>query len=184
MMIPAVFGSSLRKLFVFAFAAMLTCAPTASSAETCSQPLSDGSEPVVRDCIHIARASIGAVSCRDCVCDTNGSGEVSIADALRCLWYVIDAEVTLECPTCDSTTTTTAGTCASCSDVFFHAAGPDELCEASQILHDAMIDCPCAECAGDCAGYCDGDPDSHATRECARCVLDGCRDDVAACLDD
>lgn len=174
-----------RQLAFVLVAAMLACAPTASSAETCSQPQSDGSEPVVRDCIHIARASIDAVSCRDCVCDTNGSGEVSIADALRCLWFVIGVDVTLACPACESTTTTTtAETCASCSDVFFHAAGPDELCEASQILHDAMIDCPCNECDADCAGYCDDVPETIASRECARCVFDVCRDDIAACLED
>jgi hypothetical protein len=166
------------------FAAVLICTPTASSAETCSQPQSDGSEPVIRDCIEIARASLGAASCRDCVCDTNGSGEISIADALRCLLFVVGLDVTLECPACNSSTTTTEQACASCSDVFFHAAGEEELCESSRVLYDAMLDCPCTECSQDCAGYCDSDPETHATRACPRCVVESCRDTVTACLED
>jgi hypothetical protein len=168
----------------FLFAALLALSPTASSAETCSQPLSTGSEPVVRDCIEIARASIDAVSCPDCICDTNGSGEVSIADALRCLWFVVGLDVTLDCPTCDSSTTTTEQTCASCSEAFFHTAGEEELCESSRLLYDAMIDCPCSDCAEDCAGYCDEDPETRASRTCPRCVYDNCRDTIAACLED
>ena len=164
-------------------AAMLALAPTASSAETCSQPLSDGSTPVVRDCIEIARASIGAASCPDCVCDTNGSGGVSITDALLCLFYVVGLDVSLDCPTCESTTTTEQ-TCATCREVFFHTADQEEMCESSRVLFDAMLDCPCVDCADDCEGYCDEDPETHATRECPRCVYESCRDTVAACLED
>ncbi len=165
-------------------AAALALAPAVSSAQTCSQPVSDGSEPVVRDCIYIARASIGSADCRDCVCDTNGSGSVSIVDALRCLWFVVGADVTLDCPTCDSSTTTTEQACASCSEVFFHTAEEVDLCESSRILYDAMIECPCADCAEQCAGICQTDTATTFTRECPRCIYESCRDTISACLED
>jgi hypothetical protein len=159
-------------------------AATAASAQTCGQPASDGTKPVVRDCIQIARASLGAADCRDCVCDTNGSGDVSLTDALRCLWFVVGADVTLDCPTCDSSTTTTEQACASCSDVFFHVGEQEDLCESSQLLYDAMIECPCTDCSEICAGICQTDTATTLERGCPRCIYENCRDAVAACVED
>jgi hypothetical protein len=165
-------------------AALLALAPASRAADTCSQPVSTGSEPVVRDCIQIARASIGAVSCRDCVCDVNGSGTVSIADALRCLWFVVGGEVTLDCPACNESTTTTEPACASCSEALFHTADVEDLCESSRVLYDAMIDCPCDSCAEECAGICQTDSMTTVGRECAACSFDQCRSRVHDCLED
>jgi hypothetical protein len=96
----------------------------------------------------------------------------------------VGLDVGLDCPTCDSSTTTTEQTCASCSEAFFHTSAPEELCESSALLYDAMIECPCTECAVDCEGYCDDDAGTRASRACPQCVYETCRDAVAACLDD
>jgi hypothetical protein len=148
----------------------------------CGQPLSEGGGPKVRDCIYIARASLGVVPCSDCVCDTDGSANQSVGDALRCLWHVVGAEVTLDCPTCESSTTTTEPGCAACGEAFFHTAAEEDLCESSRLLFEAMMDCPCTECAEDCGGLCD--TDSTTTHVCPHCIFDSCRQAVADCLDD
>jgi len=46
------------------------------------------------------RAAVGASVCELCVCDVNGSGEVTASDALAVLQAAVGLDVTLDCPPC------------------------------------------------------------------------------------
>src|SRR5512140_118617 len=56
----------------------------------CGQPVTGGVSASVTDCQYILKAAVGIEVCAtECVCDTNGNGTVSTADALRCLKSVV-----------------------------------------------------------------------------------------------
>ena len=151
---------------------------------TCGQPLSTGTKPTVKDCIYIARASLGAVPCSECVCDTDGSGAIRLGDALRCLISAIGGKVTLECPPCEATsTTTTVPTCATCSQVALGGASADDLCESSRVLYDAMTSCPCDSCSAQCPRMC-SDSTTSGGFACLRCLKESCSQAFIDCLSD
>src|SRR5207253_948789 len=136
---------------VSAVLALAASAALASpAAAQCSQPISDGDKPTIGDCIYIARATIADLPCSACICDADGSGDVGIRDALRCLRSVLGSNVTLDCPACEATTTTLPA-CASCNDVLVRLAEPEDLCEQSQPVYDALVDWPCDRCATECS---------------------------------
>ncbi len=179
-------------LFAASTLLLIGSAAATPADAACAQPVSSGSEPTVRDCIQIARASIGAVSCSDCVCDTDGSGDVRIGDALRCLWFVVGGDVTLDCPPCESTTTSsTLPACAPCGEALIGIAKPDELCDSSRLLYDALKSCPCDQCADACRDVvchstdpAETDAPSGSPRLCLGCYVEQCRDEFQNCADD
>jgi hypothetical protein len=165
-------------------------AGVASADLNCSQPVSDGASPVIGDCLRIARASIGsAAACPLCACDTNGSGEIEISDALRCLFVVIGRDVDLECPVCSETTTTTVPTCATCSEAFYGEATRADLCEFDRQLYDSVKQCLCSCCDLFCCGssinlctvWIPEDPPTCKIGEATACLIGGCREDIQAC---
>lgn len=158
--------------------AVLLSAPTSAFA-VCGQPVSEGSGPTVADCIYIARAGFGAVPCSDCVCDLDGSGEIRISDALRCLRVVIGAEVPLECPPCESSTTTTLPSCSPCRDALFGLAEPEELCEEDAVLYDDLNGCLCS-CH--CFAFCGACIDEVTGTTPLGCLRE-CKPQIAACLE-
>jgi hypothetical protein len=172
--------------------AALLSAPSVAWTADCAQPVSETGGPTIRDCVSIARSSISNLPCRACVCDANGSGDVRITDALRCLWFVVGGEVSLDCPPCDDTSTTTLPQCASCNDVLTGLAPVEDLCESSQVIYDAMKACPCDACADDCAAtsLCEGvqptgaELASSTSFPCVQCVVDQCRQSVLDCVED
>lgn len=53
-----------------------------------------------RDALVVERAALGALRCRLCICDADGSGAITTADALRVLRRTIEADTALRCPPC------------------------------------------------------------------------------------
>jgi glucose/arabinose dehydrogenase len=100
--------SRLTRALLFV-AALAVLAPTLAYAAdpTCGVPVSGGASPNTSDALFILRVAVGSERCRQCVCDTEGSGDVSAADALIALKASAGQSVTLECPVCDPSTTTT-----------------------------------------------------------------------------
>jgi hypothetical protein len=98
----------------------------------CSQPLSNGPEPVASDCLFILRRVVGLVTCSpECICAPKGSLPATASDALRCLIRTTGLSVALSCPcvlptstSSTSSTTTTIPTAAQCpgrSDAVLYA---------------------------------------------------------------
>jgi hypothetical protein len=94
---------------VFSSTALLFAASSSRAAlGDCSQPISNGSEPVATDCLFILRASVGSETCDPaCVCDSAGGGGATATDALACLRVATGLPQELEC-NCPTTTTTTS----------------------------------------------------------------------------
>lgn len=100
-------GTSVAALFV------LLVVPQAFAEQgDCSQPLSNGDDPVTSDCLYILQAAVGSRTCDPaCVCDVNGSGTSTSSDALVCLRASVGLEADLNCPSpCVNPTTTTTST--------------------------------------------------------------------------
>jgi len=156
----------------------------AAAGEFCAQPLSQGSAPTISDCLYIAGASVGAVPCEVCVCDADGSGEVRIGDALRCLRVVLGAPVTLACPPC-SVTTTTLAECASCGEVLGGLADRGDLCELDELFYGDVIRCICS-CDG-CGPLCRHPVvpvvASATGADCLSCFRDTCRTELEFCAE-
>lgn len=57
-------------------------------------------DPLASQCAYILRAAVGIASCHNCVCDLNGSGSISVLDALICLHQAVGQDVALACPAC------------------------------------------------------------------------------------
>jgi len=172
--------------------AALFAVPSVAWSADCAQPVSETGSPTIKDCIYIARSSISDLPCANCVCDANGSGDIRITDALRCLWFVVGGDgVTLDCPPCNDTSTTTLPGCASCNDALVGASDVEDLCESSRILYDDMKACPCEACPQECGPtppLCasaertiTSAPSSYA---CIRCLVESCRPAITACFED
>lgn len=181
-----------KRFFALAVSCLLGIAggpSIAGAGDTCSAPVSDTAPPILSDCLHIAKAGVGLGDCRDCLCDTDGSGKVSLSDALLCLRLALGTDIALECPECiASTTTTTILECASCNDVLTGAREYEELCPTAKILYDDMESCPMRNCRcacgfpqvcipgfGDCCEI-----GSFSARECISC-LSSCLETVTNC---
>jgi hypothetical protein len=52
------------------------------------------------DALAILQAAVGLYACELCVCDVNGSGTVSVLDALAVLNHAVGNAVELRCPPC------------------------------------------------------------------------------------
>jgi len=88
----------------------LVCFPalTAFSANgDCGIPVTSGALPKTSDCLFILRVGVGIGSCAPCVCNTNDTAGITAGDALLCLKAAVGQNVTLVCPPCPETTTTT-----------------------------------------------------------------------------
>jgi hypothetical protein len=137
---------------VFLLAALLLGGvPLGQASNVCSQPVSENPDPILRDCIHVARSSIGLEDCAKCLCDVDGSGDIHLSDALVCLRYVIGNDVELACPECSvsTTTSTTMPGCASCNDVLTGTREYDDLCPLARFVYDDMAECP-ERCGSSC----------------------------------
>lgn len=187
---PAPFVAALPAL-VFA-TALGVALPAAPALAVCGQPTGQGDSPTLQDCLHIARASVARESCAPCVCDTNGSGEVRVTDALRCLWYVVGADVSLDCPPCSgSTTTTTLPSCAPCGQVLLGLADPADLCAEDIELYDALRLCPCNHCHEECRLLCPSrEPSASSTSSlvidpklCSTCYAEHCAPLLGECVE-
>jgi hypothetical protein len=179
-------------ILVLLAAVLLGSVHQAEAAEFCSQPVSESTDPSLRDCIHVARSSIGLEDCAKCLCDVDGSGDILLTDALVCLRHVVGNDVVLACPDCSASTTTstTIPGCASCNDVLTGVRDYDDLCPLAKFIYDDMRDCPLESCRCACGcppgyacaavclpGCCGG---SYGTAECTQCLV-GCLETVRNC---
>ncbi len=168
------------------FAAGVLMAGVASAQDRCAKPVSDGAEPTIADCLHILRASIGSVTCDDCLCDANGSGGVGITDALRCLRVVLGFDLPLECPACGGSTTTLPA-CASCGEVLSGAAKKDDLCELDDVFYRDLFACLCLCCDQFFCPVKIPERDYTCTNATAstllRCYKEGCRGELTICYE-
>jgi len=81
-----------------AFASGDACAADCH-AVPCGFPFGAGqTSPTAAAALYVLKAALGLVPCALSVCDTNGSGSLSAADALVLLWYVVGRDVALQCP--------------------------------------------------------------------------------------
>jgi hypothetical protein len=177
-------------ILVLLAAVLLGSVHQAEAAEFCSQPVSESTDPSLRDCIHVARSSIGLEDCAKCLCDVDGSGDILLTDALVCLRHVVGNDVVLACPECASSTTTstTIPGCASCNDVLTETRDYEDLCPLAKHLYDDMKNCPLAQCVCECGWWrvpplpghdpCDAPP---LTSDCLRCFRVQCGPMVANC---
>jgi hypothetical protein len=88
-----------------AFLAGFLLLPAAAHAANgdCSQPVSNGSNPVSSDCQFILKVAVGIESCSpECICAPTGDLPAQASDALLCLRKAVGQGVTLNCP-CGST---------------------------------------------------------------------------------
>lgn len=172
-----------RLLVVPVLLVTLWSAPVSLAQPPCSQPVTTGEHPLIRDCVVVARASVGIDECAECVCDVDGSGQIQISDGLRCLRYVVGSESTLACPACEETTTTTTlPGCASCDDVLTGKREYEELCPLAKLIYDDMVDCPRESCGCACNSPCLIEPWNcfpkcwpyygSSPSECIRCLKD------------
>ena len=164
--------------------AVVLLAGVASAQDYCAQPISDGEGPIVRDCLYLLKASVGSVTCRNCVCDVDGSGNVELGDALRCLRVALGVDLPLECPACGESTTTLP-LCASCGDVLAGAAAREELCALDSIYYEDVLRCQCSCCDRLCPTDTFPEPDytcdSLTASAILRCLKDVCRDEFVVC---
>jgi len=98
-------GGALRRsisgLVFVAFA--VTMQPSAHAAQNdCGQPLSSGDNPTASDALFVLNAAVGLQTCDPCVCDTDASGAVTAADALRTLSVAVGAGIPLACEPCST----------------------------------------------------------------------------------
>lgn len=88
--------------------------------------------------------------------------------------------------TAEATTTagTTEGGCIGCGESFMGMDG--ELCEASQMLLDALFECVCGTCADVCEATCTtGAPASQECQTCQNAAFTGaCGRELQACMMD
>lgn len=75
--------------------------PTTTLEEPiCGNPVEPFDSVTASDALYILRASVEAVSCEPCVCDSNGSGDTTASDALVVLKHAIGVSMPLDCPVC------------------------------------------------------------------------------------
>ncbi len=66
----------------------------------CGLPLREyATEPTASDALFVLRAAVGAATCDERVCNVNGTGGITAADALLLLEKAVGQNVTLACPT-------------------------------------------------------------------------------------
>jgi hypothetical protein len=94
-------------------AALLAGSATPAAADNgdCSQPVSNGPNPVATDCLYILRTAVGLLTCDPtCICDLNASGgNPNATDSLGCLNAAVGVPDLLNCDCGGGTTTTTVG---------------------------------------------------------------------------
>jgi len=78
-----------------------TTSTTTLGARPCGDPV-EGDETIsTSDALFVLRVAIGShVSCAECTCDVDDSGEITAADALRVLKKAVGEEMELVCPAC------------------------------------------------------------------------------------
>lgn len=69
-----------------------------SRACVCGAPATRKSPPKASDALYTLRSSVGTSSCAACECDTDSSGSVGAADALRILKKAVGQDIELTCP--------------------------------------------------------------------------------------
>jgi hypothetical protein len=79
----------------------LACCDSASAAGDCGQPTSSGTIPTATDSRYVLLAGIGARFCNPCICDVDGSGEITATDSLTLLSVASGVSIELTCPPCD-----------------------------------------------------------------------------------
>jgi hypothetical protein len=86
-----------------------TTTTTPQSNESCGDPAQDdgsssgfGASAVitVADALFVLRSAVGAESCALCICDVDGSGNISATDAVQVLQHALGGGGALECPPC------------------------------------------------------------------------------------
>jgi hypothetical protein len=89
---------------------VLFAARVASAVQgDCCQPLTNGNGPTASDCLFILKVAVGSEDCEACVCSPDGNANVTASDALLCLKKAVGQSVTLQCESCNTTTTTLPG---------------------------------------------------------------------------
>lgn len=71
------------------------------AGERCGFPASSGDDPTATDALFTLKAAVNQISCRECVCDTDGNGNVTATDALVVLKIAVGGDFPLSCPACD-----------------------------------------------------------------------------------
>ena len=66
----------------------------------CGAPVTGGEPPTTSDALGVLRAATALDECRGCECDVDGSGRVSVTDALIVLRASILDRIGLSCPGC------------------------------------------------------------------------------------
>lgn len=69
-------------------------------ASSCGDPSPPYDEVTSSDARFVLRAAVDSVAGDPCVCDVNGSGEVSATDALVVLRSAVGLDILLTCPSC------------------------------------------------------------------------------------
>jgi hypothetical protein len=78
-----------------------TSSTTTIPADVCGKPCTGGrGEPQATDALFMLRAALDLVACAACVCDVDGSGDVSATDALRVLARAVGSGPELDCAAC------------------------------------------------------------------------------------
>ncbi len=109
----AVAGAPAAGAIVTIVMAVALAPQSAVAASGCSLPVNT-TGPKTSDCLFILQTAVDLRDCALCICDVNDSGTILSSDALVCLKAAVGLEVTLDCPACESTTTTTLSEISSC----------------------------------------------------------------------
>jgi hypothetical protein len=133
---------------------LASAGPSAAAVGDCGQPVTNGTKPLTNDCLYTLRSAVGIVECELCVCDTDGGGTIAASDAQRCLRAAVGLSVTLSCPDCPSTTSTSVPGTSSTSTTTLPEPNPGCPGYAEWTTHAGFgLECESnADCA---AGACD-----------------------------
>ncbi len=111
------------KPFVLACAlVVMTATRSMAALGDCSQPVSNGGEPVATDCLFILRSVVGLQVCTpECICAPKGTLPATATDALICLHRTTGQSLPLNCPCLF--TTSTSSTSSTTTTLLVSAAG-------------------------------------------------------------
>ena len=201
-------GSPAALAFVFVLA---TGDVAGASPGDCARPVSDGETPTAADCLAILKTAVGSSACDpQCICDTNGSGQVTVNDALLCLFVSVGSQggpgLSCSCPDPQFgvTSAEVSSLAGSALNIGWNGIGhQDRFYEGASFTYRVLRRCDggagtvCAvdaDCPNrDCEPTCDGAVDSlceivgpthegHCATTLTRCRTDADCPDRASCL--
>ena len=93
----------MKRVSVFGTAIVAMAVATSDAhAATCGQPVSGGTLPTATDARVILNDALALHDCDVCICDVDGSGEITATDARRALLRSVGVGEDLYCPLCDT----------------------------------------------------------------------------------